>query len=231
MPAVLASHTRLALDFDFLVRAQIDGRAGSFRFVQIGANDGVSRPDDLIAYVREFQAAGVVVEPQPDVFASLAHNFAAYPGVALLNKAVHRERKSMTLYRFAPDVLRQRSDLPLWATTNGMASFSRRHVLNHARKLRLGPEAVQELAVECVSLDEVLALVDGPPDVLKIDVEGYDFELLDSLDLARHHPRIIRFENLHMTGAFYAAAIRKLSAAGYRFVANRMDTTAYATLP
>jgi len=51
MPAVLASHTRLALDFDFLVRAQIDGRAGSFRFVQIGANDGVSRPDDLIAYV------------------------------------------------------------------------------------------------------------------------------------------------------------------------------------
>lgn len=227
-PAVLYSKTRFTVDFDFLIRCEIAHRGGAFSFVQVGANDGISRPDDLLAYVREFDATGVMVEPQPDVFKKLQHNYSDHPGVILLNKAIHRERTTMTLYRFNTEMLPDRSDYPLWATTNGMASFSRQHVLDHAKKLRLGAEVIQELAVECISEDDLLTHCDRSPVLLKIDVEGYDYEILDALNLDRFHPSIIRFENLHMTGRQYRSIIDILSAAGYRFLSNEVNTTAYS---
>lgn len=226
-PAVLNSKARLIVDFDFLIRCEIARREGAFSFAVVGANDGVSRPDDIIAYVRQFDATGVMVEPQLDVFKNLERNYSDHPGVILLNKAIHHERTTMILYRFNTEMLPDRSDLPLWATTNGMASFNRRHVLDHAKKLRLDADVIQELVVECISVDDLLTHCDRSPVLLKIDVEGYDYEILDALNLNRFHPSIIRFENLHMTEQQYRSILDKLSVVGYQFLAKRTDTTAY----
>ena len=226
-PAVLKTDSRLEVDFDFLVRHEIDRLGGVFSFVEIGANDGDSRGDDFMTYVREFGAKGVMVEPQPDIFSKLKSNCEPHPGVVPLNKAVHNEKTSMTLYRFNPSMLHDRTDLPQWAKMNGIASFSRQHVLAHARKLRLNPNVIEELTVDCITLDDLLAPCDRSPDLLKIDVEGYDYEILNALDLDCYRPGIIRFENLHMKGPQYQSIVNKLSAAKYRFLANKKDTTAY----
>ena len=226
-PAVLHAKAKLRIDLDFLLRCEIARRGGAFSFVEIGANDGVSRPDDIITYVKEFDTTGVMVEPQPDIFQTLECNYTDHPGVTLLNKAVHCEKTTMTLYRFDAKMLPQRSDLPLWAKTNGMASFSRQHVLDHARNLRLDFDIIQELTVECISVEELLTHCDPSPVLLKIDVEGYDYEILNALDLDRFKPSIIRFENLHMTKQRYRSIIENLSAAGYQFLANTISTTAY----
>ncbi len=226
-PAVLLSASRFTVDFDFLVRHEIHRNAGDFCFVQIGANDGASRADDLIGYVEEFEATGVLVEPQPDVFRRLTDNFAAYPRIRLLEKAVHRDLRSIDMYRFSPERLAERDDLTLWACTNGIASFDRDHVVRHARQLALPEDIIETQPVACVTVDEVLAECPRTPDLLKIDTEGYDGEILDMLDLGRVRPRIIRFEHAHIARARYDALIGKMVAAGYRFLAEGMDTTAY----
>jgi FkbM family methyltransferase len=227
-PAVLHAKARLQIDLDFLIRCEIARRGGAFSFVQIGANDGISRPDDIITYAREFETTGVMVEPQPDIFKTLENNYSDHPGIMLVNKAIHCEKTTMTLYRFGVDLLPQRSDLPLWATTNGMASFNRQHVLDHALSLRLGADVIEELTVECISVEELLPHCDPSPVLLKIDAEGYDYEILNALNLDRFKPSIIRFENLHMTRQRYRSIIDILSAADYQFLANTIDTTAYS---
>ena len=227
MPAVLKAKAKLDFDFDYLVRREVHRQQGEFCFIQIGANDGQSRPDDLMDYVQDYSAVGLMVEPQPDVFSRLEQNFAEYPGISLINRAVHRDKNNITIYRFDPEILQTRTDLPVWAQTNGIASFDRQHVVDHANRLKLGPGAIQAQSVDCISVDELIDLAPRVPDLLKIDVEGYDFEILDALDPNLFRPRIIRFENLHMPAQKYQVIIHKLSAAGYRFLANRSDTTAY----
>ena len=67
--------------FDVL-KLVVDSRiaAGqSVRFVQIGANDGVTG-DPLRELVLKHQLSGIFVEPLPDLFARLQANYAGHPG-------------------------------------------------------------------------------------------------------------------------------------------------------
>ncbi len=224
---VLHSNARLITDFDFLLRNTIALRGGVFNFLQIGANDGISRADDLISYVREFETTGLVIEPQPDMFETLKKNFAEFSDIVSLDKAIHLEKKSMTLYRLNPAMLINLPNIPLWATTNGIASFDRSHVTKHAKKLRLNDSYIQEIIVDCIGVNDLMGLCKNHLDLFQIDVEGYDFEILNALNLEQFHPTIFRFENLHMTKLQYQSIISKFSNAGYKFMADRSDTTAY----
>lgn len=227
MPVIFREDVRFTVDLDFLIQHEIFRRGGNFHFVQIGANDGVSRSDDLIRYIQQFNATGFMVEPQPDLFAQLQKNFVDYPGIELVNKAIHKTEKAMTLYRLDPQVLRGIADLPLWAQTNGIASFDRGHVIEHASRIGLGEEVIESQQVPCVTLSELLAQSPRTPDVLKVDTEGYDFEVLSMLDLVQTRPTIIRFEHLHMSSEQYEGLIYRLIEVGYRFLADKMNTTAY----
>lgn len=231
MPVILCEGARLEVDLDFLIHHEIFRQGGKFHFVQIGANDGVSRTDDLFHYVREYEATGIMVEPQPDLFEQLKDNLREFPSVELANVAIHKSEKSMTLFRLKPEILRERADLPLWAKTNGIASFDRNHVLEHARRIGLGEDVIDSQQVPCVTMNELLARCGRVPDLLKVDTEGYDYEVLSMLDLAQWRPTIIRFEHLHISGERYDGLIRRLHAAGYRFLADKMNTTAYLLQP
>jgi FkbM family methyltransferase len=231
MPVVLREEARLDIDLDFLIQHEIFRRGGHFHFVQIGANDGVSRSDDLIRYIRQYPSTGIMVEPQPDLFNLLQHNLADYPAIDLVNMAVHKDEKEMTLYRLDPELLKGIPKLPLWAQTNGIASFDRDHVLEHAQRIGLGEEVIESQQVHCISMDALLARSGQSPDVLKVDTEGYDYEVLAMFDLDKWRPSIIRFEHLHMSTVEYEMLIKRLIAAGYRFLADKMNTTAYLLQP
>jgi FkbM family methyltransferase len=225
--AVTERSKMLDFDFDFLVRNEIMLKGKDFTFLQIGANDGDSRDDDLMKYVKEYGIKGWLVELQPDVFAKLQSKCSAYSDVVAFNKAIHHEKSDMTLYRFNSEILAEHANMPHWAKSNGIASFCRKHVVDHAKKLKLDESVIEEISVECISLDNLLKEFGRTPDLLKVDVEGYDYELLKAWDLEEFRPRIIRFENLHMKPAHYQEIIEKFASANYQFLANRMDTTAF----
>lgn len=224
---VFPKKAKLAIDLDFLIRNEVDKNAGIFSFIQIGANDGVTRPDDIIKYAQIFETIGIMIEPQPDIFKVLQSNFANYPNIKLINKAIHNELKSMTLYRFAPIMLDKLPDIPLWARTNGIASFSRQHVIDHAKQLNLPTDIIEEINVDCISLDDLLSDIDFDPILLKIDVEGYDYEILNALNLHLFKPKIIHFESMHMEKSKYQSILSKFHSFNYRFIADKMDTTVY----
>jgi hypothetical protein len=92
-----------------------------FKFVQIGAHDGV-RFDDLFRFVTDHDCTGVVVEPLPDAFERLRANYADYPRILPVNKAIHATAETVSLFRVSPAALSRYAD---WA--QGIASFDRNH--------------------------------------------------------------------------------------------------------
>ncbi len=227
MPIILRENAAFTVDLDFLIQHEVFRNGGHFHFVQIGANDGVSRADDLIGYIRKYPASGIMVEPQPDLFAQLQKNFSEYPDIVLINKAIHASEISMPLYRLDPGILKGRTDIPHWAQTNGIASFDRTHVLEHAQRIGMGNDAIVEQEVPCTTLGGILELTTKVPDILKVDTEGYDYEVLSMLDLDACRPTIIRFEHLHMSSKQYESLLTRFIDVGYRFLADKMNTTAY----
>ncbi len=227
MPIILRENVQLKLDLDFLIRHEIFRNGGSFHFIQIGANDGVSQEDDLFRYVRDYSASGVMVEPQPDMFLELQKNFSVYPDIVLVNKAIHANNHVMTLYSLNKEIIKDRMNAPHWASKNGIASFEKAHVLKHVKRIGLTDSVITMQEVPCITLDDILKSSARVPDILKVDAEGYDYEVLSMLNLHQCRPPIIHFEHLHMVGGQYDGLIRRMMAVGYRFLADKMNTTAY----
>lgn len=228
MPVIYRDNIEFRADFDFIFQYEIYRNNGKFNFIQIGANDGVSRSDDIFEYIQHFDAEGIMLEPQLDVYEKLKNNFSAYPKIKPLNKAIHTTEKKIALYSIDNKSIENIKDLPLWASTSGTASFDKLHVLEHAKRINLSEDEINGYDVECITLAELFAMCPFKRiDLLKVDTEGYDFEVLKMLRLDEIMPTIIRFEHLHMSRLEYEETIKKLSSHRYRFIADKMNTTAY----
>ncbi|AMN46105.1 hypothetical protein ACG33_03065 [Steroidobacter denitrificans] len=206
--------SRFQRQLDTLVRGAPQG----LKFVQIGANDGV-RFDGLYSFVTEHSCAGIVVEPLPDMFGRLRMNYADYPQIVPVNRAIHTTAGVLPIFRVAPSAMPR---YPGWA--NGIASFDRDHLIRHG----IRPADVIEEEVHCVPLMELLertGMLDAV--LLQIDTEGYDSAILHMIDFARFLPTLVKFEHKNMTGVERAAHAARFAANGYRVAAEGIDTIAW----
>jgi len=188
------------------------------KFVQIGAHDGV-RFDDLYGFVTRHPCSGIVVEPLPDMFERLRVNYADYPSIVPINKAIHETAHVLPMFRVAPEALARYSS---WAA--GIASFDRSHLLRHG----IAPADIIEQRVACTPLMQLLqdtATLDA--DLLQIDAEGYDSAILRMTDFARFRPHLIRYEHKSMTIAERAEHGARLARHGYRSVVEGADTVVW----
>ncbi len=193
-----------------------------FFFVQIGANDGQSH-DPIHAFVRANKLAGIVIEPLPDVFDKLCATYQNQPQVKPLNLAIHRELERVTLYRPNPDSAGEHS---------GIASLdAKRHEFTSGRT-GVSDEDIVSIEVPAMSL---MALLDQEHiehvDLLQIDTEGYDLEILKSLDLNQHQPSIVRFEHGVYSGVPVREELREALLRfydhGYSIAMERVDAVAW----
>jgi FkbM family methyltransferase len=68
---------------------------------------------------------------------------------------------------------------------------------NEAQKLKaFGHKCIKERSIEIISINELLHLYNSgkAPDFLTIDAEGYDFQILNSLDFEKFSPAVICIE-------------------------------------
>lgn len=164
---------------DFAVKNQ------NVKFLQIGANDGVSH-DCLYEIVLKYKWQGVVVEPLDEFFKKLQLNYSFYRLVTPVKYALHPKEKYMTIYKLNP--LRY-GDYDYWA--GGIASFDREHLKRH----NVSEEDIIEEQVSCVDLMTLIANNNIEDlDYLQIDTEGYDVEILKMIDFNIIMPKLIRFE-------------------------------------
>lgn len=189
-----------------------------FKFIQIGANDGV-RFDMLYSIVTTHPCSGVVVEPLQDMYQRLQANYADYPAIVPIRKAIHASSAPLPLYRLVPSAVGRYAG---WAS--GIASFDRQHLLSHG----IAAEDIITEQVECLSLMtlvEQTGMLDA--DLLQIDTEGYDAAILAMIDFQKFRPRLIKYEHKNMLAAEHAATADNLRKNGYHSALEGTDTIAW----
>ena len=198
-----------------------NGRMASF--VQIGANDGI-RFDPLNEFTTStyFDLSGLVVEPVPRYFRSLQENYSTNPKIVPVNVAIHNMVRETSL--FVVDE-RYEKHLPEWVM--GIASFSRSHLV----RPELPDSCIQEITVPCMSLTELLRLHELTKlDLLQIDAEGYDSEIIRSIDFSILRPTLIHFEHGLRDGVMNDCDFREivslLNRHGYQVLVEQYDALA-----
>lgn len=206
--------------FDLAVQLLMTSRGKECTFVEIGANNG-RFGDPLYRYVIDFPWRGILVEPQPDVFASLRANYAAAAGRLIFeNIAISKDLRELVLYRAKRG-----------ATTDEVfaSSVVSANPALVAMQLGISQHELERFSVPCMTLDGLLQRHGWRRfDVLMLDTEGNDLEVLESLDLKTFQPLVVQFEHGHLSPHKIDRAVGYLAANGYRILYGgyQIDTVA-----
>lgn len=176
-----------------------------FTVIQVGANDGITH-DPIHKYIKRDKWQGVTLEPQPDVYnqylKKIYHN---NEGLETLCAAIGEKDGYQKLYKVAFSKMR-------WAT--GLASFERQNLQkafeNGYVKLNCDKYGVEYPSSTEKHITEVSIKVISPAtllnqynieniDLLQIDTEGYDFEVIKLFEIQNTQPKVIIFENAHLS--------------------------------
>lgn len=194
--------------------------AGALHFVQVGSNDA-SLGDPIIDLVLGYGWRGVMIEPVPNVFQRLRGLHGSNPRLQFENVAIAGEDGVRTFYSLEP------LDAPPSPWYDQMGSFSREHIVKHERFTPGLTQHIRETPVQCLTLTSLFTRHGiHDLDLLHVDAEGYDFEVLKSLDYARCSPRVLLFEHGHLSKADCSACLDFLRQGGYRHLHEGRDTLA-----
>lgn len=195
-------------------------------FVQVGSNDGLHN-DPL----RDFVLAspgwrGVFIEPVPFIFERLRANYADAARFSFENVAIGTgDGPAATPFYYVSAAARAAlgDELPAWFDQLG--SFDRTHIVKHLDG-KLEPYIV-ETEVETVPLQVVLDRNDVTRlDLVHIDTEGFDYDVLVQIDLARYRPAAVLYEHRHLDIDKQRAAVTYLAQHGYSCTVYDGDTLA-----
>jgi FkbM family methyltransferase len=191
-------------------------------FVEIGSNDG-EQHDHLRPFILAHSWSGVMVEPVPYVFERLRQNYRGVAGVALENAAIGDRDGDLPFYYLVDAPEQERRALPDWY--DGIGSFSRAAVMSHAPQIPDIAERVVEARVPTLTF-ESLCLRHGieSVDLLVIDTEGYDYEILKSIDLERWQPQLVLYEHFHLSAETRRDCRALLGDSGYDTMEEGFDT-------
>lgn len=190
------------------------------RVVQIGANDGVT-DDPLREFLLHGQWSGLLVEPVPYLYDRLRQNYAGRSSLAFANVAIAAQKGTRPFYYLRDGA--GDADVPDWHV--GLGSFSRDVILKHADVI---PDIENRLVIQdvpCYTFEELCRRHDIEAfDVLHIDTEGYDFEILKTIDFEHYRPRLIVYERHHLSAADREACRQMLHGYGYEGLDEGLDT-------
>jgi FkbM family methyltransferase len=187
--------------------------------VIIGAHDFISF-DFLSDIVKRNNSKLILFEPRDSSFNSLKKN------ISNLNLSnckpyqfcVHPSLKEITIYSVKTESL---CKYPTWA--EGIASISKDHLLKHVTE-----EDIEEIKTKCISPDNwhsVLGI--GKINFLQIDTEGFDFEILKSVNIPYHNPSVIKVEVANLKELEKIDLVCYLFSFGYDCIFNGEDVIAF----
>jgi len=187
------------------------GKSGSdFFFVQVGAFDGVTA-DPIYDLVCKYGWHGILIDPQVEAFELLNKNYAGHRGLQFLNIAVGPHNGDVSLYTRGSGMVQ--------------AASLHKHLLNKpGRRSR----QTQARTVPCWTFSTLLEKADIPNeiDLVQIDAEGFDYQIIQSIDFMTTRPAMIHYEHMVLSEADRNACLALLASNGYRFLLEDSDTLA-----
>lgn len=196
--------------------SRLTNQLGTVRFLDIGANDGVTF-NPIRPYVQKYNWTGILIEPNPPVFRKLSINYNYIPNVYLENCCIGPTAGEAAFY-----VVRNPQELNN-PVVDQISSLNKDHVLSHLRMFfpeRADLESlIDAVPVRIRVVDDILESRGFENiDVLIVDAEGYDFEILRSINFSKLTPTIIIFESRHIPSHHTDALHNLLDGAGFDLV-------------
>jgi FkbM family methyltransferase len=182
--------------------------------LKIGANDGITNDPLATLLLADARYRGLLVEPIPIYAAMLRANYGTCGRFAVEQAAVAASSGTADMYYVDENALKGiEPAAPDWV--RHVASLDRLHVLKH-----LSPEmhsAVKAASVECLAVNALLSRHNIQRiDLLHIDCEGFDYVILRQFDFTTLRPRIVLFEQKHLTAEDRQAAKIMMELADYK---------------
>ena len=169
----------------------------NFGLVIIGAHSGVW----LKSLFEEYQNQNILlVEPVPYNIALLKENTAKYKNISIETSAVSKKNQIKKFYYVKHDAVNKLGKH--WAS--GIGSFDKQHILNHKNKrFAVSDLDIEEVDIQYLTFSDLIErYLISSIDLLQIDVEGAEFEILNSIDFKRIQIKKIIFEFKHFDGTF-----------------------------
>ena len=168
-----------------------------FGLVVIGAHFGVWLKNIISQHKNENI---LLVEPVPYNYEILKNNFLENKNILICTNAIFSKQKREKFY-----FVKEKSIHELgkhWAS--GIGSFDKQHILNHrSKRFQITDNDIEIAEIEFLTFDNLIDKYEiGSIDKLQIDVEGAEFEILNSINLERININSIQFESKHFDGTF-----------------------------
>jgi len=167
-----------------------------FGLVVIGAHFGVWLKDKVEKYKdREI----LLVEPVPYNNKILKNNF-KQKNISICTNAVFSVNKIKNFYFVKEDSIHKLGKH--WAS--GIGSFDKQHILNHKNKrFKVTEDDIEKIKIEFITFNNLVDKYEIKSiDSLQIDVEGAEFEILNSIDYNKVNIKNLQFESKHFDGTF-----------------------------
>ncbi|NJL75949.1 MAG: FkbM family methyltransferase [Saprospiraceae bacterium] len=189
--------------------------------VQIGANDGITH-DPIHKFIKRDKWKGVLLEPQKNVFNTLAYLYKKNKGIVTLNAALDTCDGEGKIYKIAFSEARWANGLTSFNKATLQSAFDSGYVAEKAREdgLEIPNDSSACIAEEPVELISPCTLIEkynlGNIDILQIDTEGYDFEIIKMFLATQTTPPLIVFESKHLSAVDTTNCIAYLTSNHYR---------------
>ena len=169
----------------------------NFGLVVIGAHSGVW----LTTLLEEHKNENILlVEPVPYNIKLLRENTSKYKNIKIETSAISSKVGGEKFYYVKSESIKNLGKH--WAS--GIGSFDKQHILNHKNKrFKVENSDIEEIEIQYLTFEDLVGKYSIMSiDMLQIDVEGAEFEILDSIDFEKILIKKIIFEFKHFDGTF-----------------------------
>ena len=193
----------------------------NFFFVEIGAHNGIEN-DFLYPYIVKKKWRGILVEPVKHLYDQLTSNYKNHPGLVFENVAISDKTETRDFYR-----LKETFDaVPSWSSQLG--SFYADVLLKHKGAIPNIEDYLLVEKVQCTTLEDVLNKNKAKKvDLIKMDVEGYDYEIIKTIDFNKINPSVLIYEWKHLSDGDLKECRNLLNRNGYHCIELKDDAYAF----
>jgi FkbM family methyltransferase len=203
--SIFSSGIRRIEKFDLIILEYLDNHS-HVSFIQIGANNGTQNTS-IFNDILNSSSISILIEPVPYLFEQLKDIVGKKKNIFFENVAIGNSNEEKLFYSIRKE---KNSNLPVWIY--GLGSFDKNTILKHDSAIENLKSYICEIKVPVLTFDKLQSKYNlEQVNILQIDTEGYDYDIIKSINFNSLRPDILIFENKHLSRKDYKSCINILS--------------------
>lgn len=160
--------------------------------LQIGCNSGNDKAEAFIKQNINNINNIILIDPQIECLFEIKERYNFAKGkVFLMNCAISLKNGIMNFYQPAKD------------EKSGHSSLKIEHLINHKH------QQINKIITPSIKINDLLKILEIKINFLFVDAEGFDYEIINSINLKKYPIEWIQYENAHTDGTFLKAERNK----------------------